>query len=119
MHVHPSQSSPHEPVGLDEHQHVVVIDLRELREFRQQGENLGTAIQSAASEFADYERMALDQALFESECQGGVALAQMVDPNRRVDEHSMVASLGDAVAPAGAVSPCRPRGLDVWHLRAR
>ena len=58
MEIDPPQTAPHQRVRLDERKNFFVLHQRRLREVPKEGQDLVPAIQRAAGEFADNERMA-------------------------------------------------------------
>ena len=66
MDVDPPEPAPHQGMGFDEGEHFVLTYDRGLREIAKQPQDLASATQRAAGEFADNERMA-EHGLFEKE----------------------------------------------------
>jgi hypothetical protein len=58
MHIHPANPGSHQTVRLDEHQCIIVVDDRGLREVGQEGENLCPSPKVAAGDLANDEGVA-------------------------------------------------------------
>ena len=87
MHVDPPEPAPHQAVGVDELQDLVVHGDRRLRQGRQERQNFVSTRQIPAGEFRDDERVTEDFSASQARGEAFVSSTKMIDPDGRVDEH--------------------------------
>ncbi len=87
MSIDPADAATHEAVGLDEKQHLPVVDDRRVREGSQEGQDLAPPPEVPAGELADHERVSPHLPGAQALGQRLVASAKMIHPDRGVDEH--------------------------------
>lgn len=87
MHVDPAQAPTRESLYLDEREHFFMSGRRHVGKLGQGSQN-GLALgEMPAGELSNHERMGPDVAEIEKLHERRISLAQVIDPDRRVDEH--------------------------------
>jgi hypothetical protein len=86
VHVYISQAPPGQIAHLEEGDDLIVAGHRSPGKLSQQGDDLCSVLQVAARQLADDERMAEDLPGLQESDQPLVAVSQVIDPDRRVDQ---------------------------------
>lgn len=87
MDISPSNPLRHELTGLDEVEDLLMIEERRVRQGGQEFQNLSPPLQAPAGELADHEWMRPYLAVPQAVCQESIALAEVINPDRGIDEH--------------------------------
>ena len=103
MHVDPAQSASHQPPLLDEPEHFAVVDDRRLSKGRKKRKDLGAIGEVSTRELPDDERVSPNFTELELFHKPGITMAQVIYPDRRIDEHATSLATIDrrALAVAG------------------
>lgn len=86
MNVDPTKASAEKPASRDESQHLVVFGDRRCRQRLQQTQQFVSIAEPAACQLSNYEPVAKDASVIERLGQSVVALPEMFDPDRCVDQ---------------------------------
>jgi len=86
MNVHPADTAAGELVTVDELEDLVIVRGRRPWHLPEKTKDLGTSLQSAECQLTQDEWMDENEPLAQKAFQPLVAAAQVIDPNRRVDE---------------------------------
>jgi len=93
MNVDPTEPAAHQASALQEREHLFVIRNRHRGQRADQLEDFAAPRQISTGKLADDERVSPNQPVFQQPRESRVALPQMVDPNRRVNEQSSTRGL--------------------------
>jgi hypothetical protein len=91
MYIDPADAPTHEAMSLDECHHFLILHDRNSWQSPEQLQDLRAAAYRPTCQFADDKRMALDLGAMEKRDEPELAMAQMLDPDRRVNEHQGLA----------------------------
>jgi hypothetical protein len=87
MHINPTQPAPHQMPSLNESQHFCMADRRRMWQLGKRDQEYRAPRQVAARQLADDEWMGPHLSLLEELHKHRITAAQMVNPNRSIDEH--------------------------------
>lgn len=87
MDVDPSDPLGHEPMRVDEVEHILMIEQRRLWQGSQELQDLAPSLKAAAGEFTDHEGMRPHLPGAQAFCQEVITPAEVIDPDGGVDEH--------------------------------
>ena len=88
MSVEPADTRAGEPVCFDEYEHFIVLGNRKLRQSTQHCKDLRTWVKPSASEFPNDKGVAFNLIVKQQHLQAVIARAQMINPDRGVDQHA-------------------------------
>jgi hypothetical protein len=106
MSVNPADSPTHEAVALNKRQHLIVAAHRHTWQALKQQQYFRAAMQRAARQFANDERVAFNFFPAEQGTQRRVAPAEMIHPDRGINQHDGYCA---AVVGVGGVAECVAR----------
>ena len=85
-------TTPHELLLFDEEQRFIFSDDAQSRQGLHQAEHFRPILQVAAGQLADHKVMGTDEAILQQAGQRWISAAQVIDPNRGIDQYHRLPS---------------------------